>query len=66
MHQVFKITNPPPPVLQVITKDRMFNNSGRLRVNMGNIYYRMGQYNKAIKFYRMALDQVPNTHKSIR
>ncbi|KAK3876729.1 hypothetical protein Pcinc_018509 [Petrolisthes cinctipes] len=51
---------------QVITKDRMFNNSGRLRVNMGNIHYRMGQYNKAIKFYRMALDQVPNTHKSMR
>ncbi|XP_076068805.1 intraflagellar transport protein 88-like protein nompB isoform X2 [Oratosquilla oratoria] len=51
---------------QVITKDRMFNNSGRLRMNMGNIYYRMGQYNKAIKFYRMALDQVPNTHKSMR
>ncbi|XP_042208786.1 intraflagellar transport protein 88 homolog isoform X2 [Homarus americanus] len=51
---------------QVITKDRMFNNSGRLRVNMGNIHYKMGQYNKAIKFYRMALDQVPNTHKSMR
>ncbi|CAL4120134.1 unnamed protein product, partial [Meganyctiphanes norvegica] len=51
---------------QVITKDRMFNNSGRLRVNMGNIYHKMGQYNKAIKFYRMALDQVPNTHKSMR
>nr|XP_053650560.1 intraflagellar transport protein 88 homolog [Cherax quadricarinatus] len=51
---------------QVITKDRMFNNSGRLRVNMGNIYYKMNQYNKAVKFYRMALDQVPNTHKSMR
>ncbi|XP_064098521.1 intraflagellar transport protein 88 homolog isoform X1 [Macrobrachium nipponense] len=51
---------------QVITKDRMFNNSGRLRVNMGNIHYKMGQYNKAIKFYRMSLDQVPNTHKSMR
>ncbi|XP_069164782.1 intraflagellar transport protein 88 homolog isoform X2 [Procambarus clarkii] len=51
---------------QVITKDRMFNNSGRLRVNMGNIHYKMGQYNKAVKFYRMALDQVPNTHKSMR
>ncbi|XP_045130723.1 intraflagellar transport protein 88 homolog isoform X1 [Portunus trituberculatus] len=51
---------------QVITKDRMFNNSGRLRVNMGNIHYKMGQYSKAIKFYRMALDQVPNTHKSMR
>ena len=51
---------------QLITKDRMFNNSGRLRVNMGNIYYKMGQFNKAIKFYRMAYDQVPNTHNSMR
>lgn len=36
----------------------MFTNAGRLRVNMGNIYFKMGQYAKAIKFYRMALDQV--------
>ncbi len=51
---------------QVITKNRMFTNAGRLRVNMGNIYFKLGQYAKAIKFYRMALDQVPNTHKSMR
>uniref|UniRef100_A0A0K2V4U7 Intraflagellar transport protein 88 homolog [Monodelphis domestica] n=1 Tax=Lepeophtheirus salmonis TaxID=72036 RepID=A0A0K2V4U7_LEPSM len=51
---------------QVITKNRMFNNAGRLKVNMGNIYFKLGQYAKAIKFYRMALDQVPNTHKSMR
>ena len=44
--------------MQVITKNRMFNNAGRLRVNMGNIYFKLGQYAKAIKFYRMALDQV--------
>ena len=25
---------------------------------MGNIHFKMGQYNKAIKYYRMALDQV--------
>ena len=35
----------------------MFNNAGRLKVNMGNIYFKLGQYAKAIKFYRMALDQ---------
>lgn len=51
---------------QVITKNRMFNNAGRLKVNMGNIYFRLGQYAKAIKLYRMALDQVPNTHKRMR
>jgi intraflagellar transport protein 88 len=44
----------------------MFNNAGRLKVNMGNIYFKMGQYSKAIKLYRMALDQVPNTHKRMR
>ena len=36
----------------------MFNNAGRLKVNMGNIYFKLGQFAKAIKFYRMALDQV--------
>ena len=29
-----------------------------IQVNMGNIYFKLGQYAKAIKFYRMALDQV--------
>ena len=28
------------------------------QVNMGNIHFKTGQYNKAIKYYRMALDQV--------
>ena len=51
---------------QVITKNRMFNNAGRLKVNMGNIFFKTGQYNKAIKYYRMALDQVPNTQKNLR
>lgn len=40
--------------------------SGRLKVNMGNIYFKQKNYPKAIKFYRMALDQVPNTHRSMR
>ncbi|KAK7108172.1 hypothetical protein V1264_015957 [Littorina saxatilis] len=51
---------------QVIVKNRMFSNAGRLKVNMGNIYFRQKNYPKAIKFYRMALDQVPNTHKEMR
>ena len=44
----------------------MFNNAGRLRVNMGNIYFKLGQYAKAIKFYRMALDQVSSRGKNFR
>ena len=30
----------------------------KAQVNMGNIHFKTGQYNKAIKYYRMALDQV--------
>ncbi|KAK2570829.1 Intraflagellar transport protein 88-like protein [Acropora cervicornis] len=51
---------------QVIVKNKMFSNAGRLRVNMGNIYYEQKKYPQAIKQYRMALDQVPNTHKEMR
>ena len=39
---------------------------GRLKVNMGNIYFKQKNYPKAVKLYRMALDQVPNTHRSMR
>jgi intraflagellar transport protein 88 len=39
---------------------------GRLKVNMGNIYFKQKNFSKAIKYYRMALDQIPNTHKNMR
>lgn len=51
---------------QVIVKNKMFSNAGRLRVNMGNIHYEQGKLPQAIKHYRMALDQVPITHKEMR
>ena len=44
----------------------MFCCEGRLKVNMGNIYFKQRNYSKAVKYYRMALDQVPNTHKAMR
>uniref|UniRef100_A0A1A7XHJ3 Intraflagellar transport 88 homolog n=1 Tax=Iconisemion striatum TaxID=60296 RepID=A0A1A7XHJ3_9TELE len=51
---------------QFIVKNKMFNNAGRLKVNMANIYYKQKNYHKAIKFYRMALDQISNAHKDMR
>lgn len=51
---------------QAITRNRMFNNSARLKVNMGNIHVKMGQLPQAIKMYRMALDQAPAAQKDLR
>ena len=33
---------------------------------MGNIYFEQQKFQTAIKMYRMALDQIPNTGKHIR
>jgi intraflagellar transport protein 88 len=49
-----------------IAKNKQFNQSGRLRVNMGNIHFEQQKYSQAIKMYRMALDQIPNTNMDIR
>ncbi|XP_027020138.1 intraflagellar transport protein 88 homolog isoform X1 [Tachysurus fulvidraco] len=51
---------------QVIVKNKMFNNAGRLKVNMANIYFKQKNYPMAIKFYRMALDQISNAHTEMR
>ncbi|NXS18248.1 IFT88 protein, partial [Mystacornis crossleyi] len=51
---------------QVIVKNKMFSNGGILKVNMGNIYLKQRNYSKAIKFYRMALDQITSSHKRMR
>jgi len=50
----------------MIVKNKQYHQSGRLRVNMGNIYFEQKKYPNAIKMYRMALDQIPNTGKEIR
>ena len=50
----------------LIVKNKQYAQSGRLRVNMGNIYYEQKKYSAAIKMYRMALDQIPNTGREIR
>ncbi|CAG9821542.1 unnamed protein product [Phaedon cochleariae] len=51
---------------QMITKNRMFSNAYRLKVNMGNIYFKQGEYQLAVKMFRMALDQVPSSQKNLR
>lgn len=50
----------------LIVKNRYYLNAGRLRVNMGNIYYRDKKYTLAIKMYKMALDRIPNNNKETR
>jgi len=50
----------------LIVKNKQYAQSGRLRVNMGNIYYEQGKYPAAIKMYRMALDQIPATGKEVK
>ena len=51
---------------QQIVKNKQYPQSGRLRINMGNIYYEQKKYPQAIKMYRMALDQIPAAAKELR
>lgn len=39
--------------------------NGRIRINMGNIYYSLKQYPSAIKMYKMALDQMQKDDRSL-
>jgi intraflagellar transport protein 88 len=50
----------------MIVKNKQYSMAGRLRVNMGNIYFEQRKYPQAIKMYRMSLDQINNTEKVIR
>lgn len=49
-----------------ILKNRSFANSSRMKLNIGHIHSLQGHYAKAVKFYRMALDQIPTTQKETR
>ncbi|CEP03482.1 unnamed protein product (mitochondrion) [Plasmodiophora brassicae] len=53
-------------IYTVMVKTKQFANAGRLRVNMGNIYYKQKKYPAAIKMYRMAMDLVGATSKDTR
>ncbi|KAH8410240.1 hypothetical protein KR009_009844, partial [Drosophila setifemur] len=50
----------------IMTKNKMFPHVNQLKINMGNIYYKMGIYQKAVKMYRMALDSVPKNLSQLR
>ena len=41
-----------------IVKNKNYAAANRLRVNMGNIYFKQGKFPSAIKMYRMALDTI--------
>lgn len=47
-------------IYNVVVRDAEYHMAGRLRVNIGNIYFQRQQWTDAIKQYRMALDQLPN------
>uniref|UniRef100_A0A0N4ZCX5 TPR_REGION domain-containing protein n=1 Tax=Parastrongyloides trichosuri TaxID=131310 RepID=A0A0N4ZCX5_PARTI len=50
----------------VIVKNKMFTNAGKLKINIGNIYFRKKDYVRAIKYYRMGLDQVNDLQKDVK
>uniref|UniRef100_T1KM52 No mechanoreceptor potential B n=1 Tax=Tetranychus urticae TaxID=32264 RepID=T1KM52_TETUR len=45
---------------------RTYVNSGRLKLNIGTILYRQGNYPEAIKLFRKALDQIPTDQRHTR
>ncbi|KAG0555508.1 hypothetical protein KC19_12G174000 [Ceratodon purpureus] len=49
-----------------VMKTKEFPHLGRLKVNMGNIYYKQKKFPLAVKMYRMALDQTPSAYKETR
>eukprot|EP00200_Dunaliella_tertiolecta_P002646 CAMPEP_0202352668 /NCGR_PEP_ID=MMETSP1126-20121109/8762_1 /ASSEMBLY_ACC=CAM_ASM_000457 /TAXON_ID=3047 /ORGANISM="Dunaliella tertiolecta, Strain CCMP1320" /LENGTH=799 /DNA_ID=CAMNT_0048944913 /DNA_START=62 /DNA_END=2461 /DNA_ORIENTATION=+ len=49
-----------------LVRNKNYPQSGGLRVNLGNIYFEQQKFSLAIKNYRMALDQVPQTGKEVQ
>lgn len=49
-----------------IVKNKQYMHGGRLRVNMGNIYFIQKNFLVAIKMYKMALDLIPKSSKEMR
>jgi intraflagellar transport protein 88 len=49
-----------------ISKNKLLVHGPKVKINVGNIYFKQGHPTKAIKMYRMAMDQLNNTHKDLR
>jgi len=49
-----------------LTKNKTFQSAPRLKTNMGNIAFQQKQYLKAIKHYRMALDQIKIENQDLK
>ena len=46
-----------------LARNQEYLMGGRIRVNMGNMFAKRGQWTDAIKQYRMALDQIPSARQ---
>lgn len=50
----------------ILTKNKIFPLSDRLKANIGNINFYQKSYLKAIKMYRMALDKISGTNHELK
>lgn len=51
---------------EAIVRNKAFINVGLLNVNIGNIHFHQRDYSKAIKHYKMCLDQLTRTHLKVK
>ncbi|KAI6225571.1 hypothetical protein M3Y95_00711300 [Aphelenchoides besseyi] len=65
-HMSNNLLNEALGIYEIIMKEEQFKNAQRLKVNIGNIYFRKRDFAQAVKFYRMALDRVEKVHERIR
>ena len=50
----------------LLVKNKNYPQAGRLRVNIGNIFFNEENHKTANKMYKMALDMIPATNKEMR
>ena len=50
----------------LVVRNKQYQQAGRLRVNMGNIYVEQKKYQMAVKTYRLALEDIPHSGRESR